>query len=129
MIWTEAAAPPSTGRAHCVPYPSIAMHAMSSALDPDQPAAQQRPCIYMQLDAGGPEAMRDGGGDDDGDEDDASVPELHLIPADPSTRVCFSLLGASRSAQLPLLIGRCRCHVACCTAGVCVATVQLAARL
>jgi len=68
------------------------MHAMSSALDPDQPAAQQRPCIYMQLDAGGPEVMRDGGDDDDGDEDGASVPELHLIPADPSTRKSSLLL-------------------------------------
>jgi len=130
VIWTEAAAAPLAGRAYCVPYPSIAMHAMSSALDPDQPAAQQRPCIYMQLDAVGSEAMRDDGVDNDGDEDDAAVPELHLIPADPSTRVCFSLLGASRSAHLPSLFG-CYCCllVACCTAGVCSATVQLTARL
>jgi len=92
VIWTKAGAAPSAGRAYCVPYPSIAMHAMSSALDPDQPAAQQRPCIYMQLDAGGPEVMRDGGDDDDGDEDGASVPELHLIPADPSTRKSSLLL-------------------------------------
>ena len=100
VIWTEAAAaPPPAGHAYSVPYPSIAMHAMSTALDPEQPAAAQRPCIYMQLDAGGPEVMRDdGGGEEDGDDEDdegAAVPELHLVPADPTTRESVSLLTPS----------------------------------
>ena len=81
VIWTEAAAS-SNAHAYSIAYPSIAMHAVSSGLDPEQPAAEQRPCIYMQLDPGGPEEL--GGGDDD--EEDAAVPELHLVPTDPSTR-------------------------------------------
>ena len=121
VIWTEATGA-ATGHAYSIAYPSIAMHAVSSGLDPEQPAAQQRPCIYMQLDPGGPNQL--GGGD--ADEDAAAVPELHLVPADPSTRErgqLASALHARHPHQLRLFLVR--LQYVCCWCVSAVGAVQV----
>ena len=52
------------------------MHAISRDMD-DFPS----PCIYLQLDEGS-DVMDDG----DDEDDDAAVPEVRLVPSDPSQR-------------------------------------------
>jgi chloride channel, nucleotide-sensitive, 1A len=64
----------SSPTAYSINYHQVAMHAISRDLE-DFP----NPCIYLQLDEGS-EGM------DDDEDEDLAVPEVRLVPSDPSQR-------------------------------------------
>ncbi|KJE95614.1 hypothetical protein CAOG_06049 [Capsaspora owczarzaki ATCC 30864] len=97
LYWWNSAA----GEGLSVPYPSIAIHAIST-----DPASFSQPCIYLQTD-GGDDYENDDEDDDEGDGDGAdgnlrgvSWPpsEVWLAPADPSSlQAIFEALSACQA--------------------------------